>query len=69
MLEEEEIKKILSQAHVSNNQEFQKQAVDKAALYGKSAITHLINLKNQLSNDEMKEYIESKIHEIKTKNP
>ena len=53
MLEEEEIKKILSQAHVSNNQEFQKQAVDKAALYGKSAITHLINLKNQLSNDEM----------------
>lgn len=68
MSEEEELKKILSQAYVSNNKELQKQSIDTAASYGKIAITHLLDLNNQLSDDEMREYVLNKINEIKTKN-
>lgn len=69
MSEEEEIKKITTQAYVSNNKEFQKQAIDTAATYGKIAITHLLDLNNRLSDDDINKYILSKIQEIKTKNP
>jgi len=69
MSEEEEIKKFLSQAYISNNKEFQKQAIDTAALYGKSAMTHLLDLNNRLIDHEIKHYIMTKIQEIKTRNP
>jgi hypothetical protein len=69
MSEEEEIKKIISQVYVSHNKEFQKQAIDTAARYGKTAITHLLDLNNQVADDEIRQYIMTKVQEIKTKNP
>jgi hypothetical protein len=54
---------------LSNDKEYQKQAIDTAAAYGKTAITHLLDLNNRLGDDEIRHYIMSKIHEIKTKNP
>jgi hypothetical protein len=56
MSEEEEIKKITSQADVSNNKEFQKQAIDTAAMYGRIAITHLLDLNNRLVDDDKRVY-------------
>ena len=65
---EEELKKILTQAYVSNDNEFQKQAVDTAATYGLSAITYLRDFNTRLNDEEMKRYLMTKIQELKSNN-
>jgi hypothetical protein len=69
MSEEEELKKILTQAYVSNDKEFQKQAVDTAATYGLSAITYLKDFNTRLNDEELKRYVMTKIQELKSNNP
>ena len=69
MSEEEELKKILTQAYLSNDKEFQKQAVDTAATYGLSAITCLKDFNTRLNDEELKRYVMTKIKELKSNNP
>ena len=69
MSQEEELKKILTQAYVSNDKEFQKQAVDTAATYGRSAITYLRDFNTRLNDEELKRYVMTKIQELKANNP
>ena len=69
MSQEEELKKILTQAYVSNDKEFQKQAVDTAATYGPSAITYLRDFNTRLNDEELKRYVMTKIQELKANNP
>ena len=69
MSQEEELKKILTQAYVSNDKEFQKQAVDTAATYGLSAITYLRDFNTRLNDEELKRYVMTKIQELKANNP
>jgi hypothetical protein len=68
MSQEEELKKILTQAYVSD-EEFQKQAVDTAATYGLSAITYLRDFNTRLNDEELKRYVMTKIQELKANNP
>ena len=69
MSQEEELKKILTQAYVSNDKEFQKQAVDTAAVYRLPAITYLRDFNTRLNDEELKRYVMTKIQELKTNNP
>lgn len=67
--EEEEIKKVLSNAYISSDKDFILKSIDAVALYGKIAITHLLNFNNTINDIELKNYIVTKIREIKSENP
>ena len=67
--QEEEIKKVLSNAYISSDKEFILKSIDAVALYGKIAITHLLNFNNTINDIELKNYIVTKIREIKSENP
>ena len=67
--QEEEIKKVLSNAYISSDKDFILKSIDAVALYGKIAITHLLNFNNTINDIELKNYIVTKIREIKSENP
>ena len=69
MSQEEELKKILTQAYVSNDKEFQKQAVDTAATYGISAIRYLREFNTRLNDEELKRYIWLKFRNLNQNKP
>ena len=68
--QEEEIKKVLSNAYINSDKDFILKSIDDAvALYGKIAITHLLNFSNTINDIELKNYIVTKIREIKSDHP
>ena len=62
-------KESLSNAYSSSDKDFILKSIDAVALYGKIAITHLLNFNNTINDIELKNYIVTKIREIKSENP
>lgn len=67
--QEEQIKKILNEAWISSDKDFRLKSIDAVALYGKIAIPHLLTFKSTINDIELKNYIMTKIQEIKSRNP
>ena len=67
--QEDEIRKVLSNAYSSSDKDFILKSIDAVALYGKIAITHLLNFNNTINDIELKNYIVTKIREIKSETP
>jgi|GEM_PF-1858392 len=66
--EAKQIKEILNEALISSDKNFRIKSIDRVALYGKTAITHLFNFGNTINDIDLKNYTMTKIREIKTKN-
>lgn len=67
--QEDEIRKVLSNAYSSSDKDFILKSIDAVVRYGKIAITHLLNFNNTINDIELKNYIVTKIREIKSETP